>query len=195
MARIPHGITAPLGVTLAAPAPSPITPRPPYFVALGTIEPRKNHRLLFDIWAQMGQGAPQLIVIGGKGWADAALFDQMAQLQRTGAVIHAENLPDGAVVTLLQGASALLFPSLAEGFGLPPIEAAALGTPVIASDLPVLRETCGQFAVYLSPSDVYSWMETIKNLARHRTARQEQKVRRDLPLWADHFKTVLTQIG
>ncbi len=189
--RIPPAILAPLGVTLAAPAPSPITPTRPYFVALGTIEPRKNLKLLFDLWPNLPQPAPQLVAIGGKGWADAALFAQMAQLQGSGAVLHGENLPDGAVVTLLQGARALLFPSLAEGFGLPPLEAAALGTPVIASDLPVLREVCGDFPVYLDPRDSYSWLETIKKLAQ---SQPSVKTKQNLPLWADHFKVVLTQI-
>ena len=189
--RIPPAILAPLGITLAAPAPSPITPTRPYFIALGTIEPRKNLKLLFDLWPNLPAPAPQLVVIGGKGWADAALFAQMAQLQATGAVLHGENLPDGAVVTLLQGARALLFPSLAEGFGLPPREAGGLGTAVVASDLPVLREVCGDFPVYLDPRDSYSWLETIKKLAQ---SQPSVKTKQNLPLWADHFKVVLTQI-
>ncbi len=190
--RIPPAILAPLGVTLAAPAPSPITPTRPYFVALGTIEPRKNLKLLFDIWPNLPAPAPQLVVIGAAGWADAALFAQMAQLQAQGAVLHGENLSDGAVASLLQGARALLFPSLAEGFGLPPLEAGGLGTAVIASDLPVLREVCGDFPVYLDPRDSYSWLETIKILAAEQ---QSGRKKQNLPLWADHFKVVLTQIG
>ena len=189
--RIPPAILAPLGVTLAPPAPSPITPTRPYFIALGTIEPRKNLKLLFDLWPKLPQPAPQLVVIGGRGWAGAALFAQMAQLQATGAVLHGENLPDGAVVTLMQGARALLFPSLAEGFGLPPLEAAGLGTTVVASDLPVLREVCGDFPVYLDPRDSYSWMETINTLAQNPPSGRKKQ---NLPLWADHFKVVLTHI-
>jgi glycosyltransferase involved in cell wall biosynthesis len=190
--RLPPAILAPLGITLAQPAPSPVTPTRPYFVALGTIEPRKNLKLLFDLWPNLPQPAPQLVVIGGKGWADAALFAQMAQLQAQGDVLHGENLSDGAVVSLMQGARALLFPSLAEGFGLPPLEAAGLGTTVVASDLPVLREVCGDFPVYLDPRDSYSWMETIKTLAQNQPRAGKKQ---NLPLWADHFKVVLTQIG
>jgi glycosyltransferase involved in cell wall biosynthesis len=189
--RLPPAILAPLGITLAQPAPSPIIPTRPYFVALGTIEPRKNLKLLFDLWPNLPHPTPQLVVIGGKGWADAALFAQMAQLQAQGYVLHGENLPDGAVVSLVQGARALLFPSLAEGFGLPPLEAAGLGTPVVASDLPVVREVCGDFPVYLDPRDSYSWMETINTLARNQPNGRKKQ---NLPLWADHFKVVLTQI-
>ncbi len=190
--RVPPAILAPLGVTLAAPTPAPITPTPPYFIALGTIEPRKNLKLLFDLWPKLPSPAPQLVVIGGKGWADAALFAQMLALQNSGHVLHAENLPDGAVASLLQGASALLFPSLAEGFGLPPLEAAGLGTPVIASDLPVLREVCGDYPVYLDPQGSYSWMETIQSLCQTSKAGGKKQ---NLPTWADHFKAVLTHFS
>ncbi len=195
--RVPLGVTAPLGLVLAAPQAAPFTPSRPYFVALGTIEPRKNLALLFDIWEEMAlqESAPQLVVIGAKGWASAAQFAQMARLVRAGAVVHGENLSDGAVVTLLQGAIALLFPSLAEGYGLPPVEAAALGTNVVAADLPVLRETCGNFAVYLNPLDSYSWMETIQSLAMAWPQDKNFRSTRDLPKWADHFKAVLTQLG
>jgi glycosyltransferase involved in cell wall biosynthesis len=95
------------------------------------------------------------------------------------------------VASLLIGAIALLFPSHAEGFGLPPIEAAGHGVPVIAANLPVLREICGNFPVYLDPTDSYSWMETIHRLAHSGPAiRKKQAV----PNWADHFKAVLTQL-
>jgi len=159
-----------------------------YFAASGRLPPA----ILAPLGITLAQPAPQLVVIGGKGWADAALFAQMAQLQAQGDVLHGENLSDGAVVSLMQGARALLFPSLAEGFGLPPLEAAGLGTTVVASDLPVLREVCGDFPVYLDPRDSYSWMETIKTLAQNQPRAGKKQ---NLPLWADHFKVVLTQIG
>jgi glycosyltransferase involved in cell wall biosynthesis len=91
----------------------------------------------------------------------------------------------------MQGARALLFPSLAEGYGLPPLEAGGLGTKVIASNLPVLREVCGDFPVYLDPRDSYSWLETINSLAHNQPSDHKKQ---NLPLWADHFKVVLTRI-
>ena len=75
--RVPQGVTAHLGVTGVAPRPMPQTG--PYFVALGTIEPRKNHALLFDIW-ETQPDLPQLHVIGAKGWAAPAVFAQMDRL-------------------------------------------------------------------------------------------------------------------
>lgn len=186
--RVPQGVTAHLGLNLAVFRPMPQTR--PYFVALGTIEPRKNHALLFDIWERYSD-LPPLHVIGAKGWADPVLFAQMDRLIDRNLVIHHPNLDDGAAMGLLSGAKALLFPSLAEGYGLPPVEAATLGVPVLANDLPVLREVMGELAVYLDVTDSYSWATAI-------TAFPDQggavKHRFRPPTWSQHFKTVLTAI-
>lgn len=192
--RVPRGVTAPNGIDLARAVPSVPRPNPPYFIALGTVEPRKNHKLLLDIWQKMGAGpdVPHLLILGNKGWADDAVFAQIAQLSALGTVTHVQGLDDGAVAHLLQGAAGLLFPTLAEGFGLPPIEAACHGIPAIVSDLPVLRETCAQFAVYLDPNDSYSWAETIDRLARNARSGHIKPQVIDAPAWADHFKVVLT---
>ena len=188
--RVPPGVTAHLGLNLGQVQTLPQTD--PYFVALGTIEPRKNHALLFDIWERHQDGEiPPLHVIGAKGWADPDLFAQMDRLIARNLVIHHPNLSDPAAMCLLAGAQALLFPSLAEGFGLPPLEAAALGVPVIASDLPVLREVLGDLAVYLDVTDRYSWQDAIAAFRRNGGATQNHF---RPPTWSQHFKTVLTAI-
>lgn len=195
--RVPQGVTAHLGLTLPNPTPSRYSPPPPYFIALGTIEPRKNHQLLLDIWHKMGVGpnVPHLVIIGNAGWAAPQVYDQIAQLSARGTVSHYAGLPDGAVAHLLQGAAGLLFPTLAEGFGLPPLEAACLGISAIVSDIPVLRETCGDFAVYLDPSDSYSWMETIQSLAQSARAGHTLGKIKTAPLWDNHFQAVFTSLG
>jgi glycosyltransferase involved in cell wall biosynthesis len=157
-------------------------------VALGTIEPRKNHALLFDIWESGTADQPQLHVIGAKGWASPALFAQMDRLIARNLVVHHPNLDDPAAMALLAGAQALLFPSFAEGFGLPPLEAATLGVPVVANDLPVLREVLGDFAVYLDAADRYSWIEVIAALRYQ----GEKKNSFRPPTWSQHFNNVLT---
>jgi glycosyltransferase involved in cell wall biosynthesis len=166
----------------------------PYFITIGTIEPRKNHALLLDVWEQLGTGpdVPQLIVLGAKGWAGPELFARLDRAIATGNVIHHADLDDGRAMGLLLGARALLFPTFAEGFGLPPIEALALGVPVIAADLPVLREVLGDKVVYLDPSDSYSWMETIRAM---RQGGAVGNACHAAPRWADHFKIVLTALG
>lgn len=120
-------------------------PRRPYFICVGTLEPRKNHRMLLEVWRELaqtlGQDTPALVLAGRRGWMNAdtfALLDRSPWLKPH--VIEAPELPDDTLATLLRSASALLMPSFAEGFGLPVVEAQSLGTPVIASDLAVFRE-------------------------------------------------------
>jgi len=189
--RVPAGVVAHLGVVPPVPtqAPAGLSLAQPYFLALGTIEPRKNHALLLQVWADLGrrEPPPRLVVIGAQGWADRALFDRLAAAP---GVTVLSGLPDGEVAALLHGAAALLFPSLAEGFGLPPVEAASLGIPVIASDLPVIRDLLGDYPIYLDPTDSYSWVETVKTLSLPDAPVRRQNPRPP-PSWADHFNTVL----
>lgn len=192
LGRVPPGIVAPIGVDMTAPDPAFPIPPPPYFVTLGTIEPRKNHALLLDVWAQLPPPAPRLYIIGNRGWADAALFARLDALPPDGPILLLHGLPDGAVAALLKGAAALLAPSLAEGFGLPPVEAARLGTPVIATDLGVTREILGDMAVYLNASDIYSWVETIVRHAHPDGSAKTPEMSWAPPDWDAHFKAVLS---
>lgn len=198
LGRVPPGIVAPLGITLAAAAPVALPgfdPSRPWFIAIGTIEPRKNHAFLLDLWQTLASRLPpdrlpQLIIAGGRGWNNDAVFRRLDT--RPPGVIEAQGLPDGALSSLLQGARALLFPSFAEGFGLPPAEAAALGCPVIANPLPVLQEILGDYPVYLPVHDDYAWLETIMQAA---VKPPEQAGRRwQPPDWGQHFNAVLNSI-
>ncbi|MFZ9198861.1 MAG: glycosyltransferase [Paracoccaceae bacterium] len=195
MGRVPPGVVAPIGIDLAAPDPRLLPPTidltAPYFVNLGTIEPRKNHALLLDVWARLPDPAPRLYIVGNRGWADAALLARLDALPADGPVRVLHGLPDGAVAALIARARALLAPSLAEGFGLPPVEAASLGTAVIATDLAVTRELIGNKAVYLPASDIYSWTETIVRQAALPQIDGE-KTPWYAPTWDAHFKTVLS---
>ncbi|WP_421702196.1 glycosyltransferase family 4 protein [Aliiroseovarius sp.] len=187
--RVPEGIVAHLGTIPPQPTRAPITPGAPYFVTLGTIEPRKNHLLLLTAWDQLVQemeAPPELLIIGSRGWNNAEVF---ARLDENPAhVTELNGLDDGEVAALVQGARALLFPSLAEGFGLPPAEALALGTPAVVNDLPVYREILGNKAIYADARDMYSWAKIITGLTIGNEARQEAA---ELPTWQDHFNLVL----
>lgn len=195
LGRVPPGVTAPLGVDPPVPGrlPPDAVPRRPHFVMLGTIEPRKNHDLLLDLWARFAPAA-DLMVIGGRGWADRAT---LARLDAgIPGVREIRGADDAEVAAWLCGARALLFPSRAEGFGLPAVEAAMLGCPVICSDLPVFREILGDKAVYLDPGDLYSWAKAVnghipaanKNEDRDRV----ESDRIGWPSWDGHFNKVLT---
>ncbi len=199
--RVPEGLVAHLGVEVATPDPSVLPAglkrSAPYFVTIGTIEPRKNHALLLDIWQELAavDTPPTLYIIGKRGWNNDVVFRRLDA--RPPGVVELGGLPDGAMAALLQGARALLFPSFAEGFGLPPCEAHALGVPVIASDLPVLREVLGNIPIYASPVDMYSWRKTIQALTAQKEARQsagsETQSPPALATWDDHFNLVLRE--
>ncbi|MES2433261.1 MAG: glycosyltransferase family 1 protein [Pseudomonadota bacterium] len=189
LGRVPDGITANLGVPVAQPIATD-APKQPYFVTLGTIEPRKNHALLLDLWAQM-PNPPGLLILGGRGWSNHEVFARLDALPPDSPIKERSGLSDAEVAFLLQGAQALLFPSHAEGFGIPALEAAALGTPVVTSNLLVFQELLGEFAVYLDVADVYSWMETIGQL---RDASRTNRKAMVPPAWAEHFKLVLSRM-
>lgn len=195
--RVPQGIVAALGVQVAPPDPAALPAgidlTTPYFVALGTIEPRKNHALLLDVWDRLASDAapPRLFILGNRGWADAALLARLDA--RPEGITELGGLTDGAVSALLASARALVFPSHAEGFGLPPLEAAALGVPVLCSDLPVLRDLLSDYPVYLTPSDSYSWLREIRKAAAD-TGEAARKTCVDIPSWDNHFNAVLSWI-
>jgi len=137
-----------------------------YFVVCGTIEPRKNHHLLLNVWrelvAQRGQHASKLVIVGSPGWGARSVLHALEQCRPLhGRVILARGLSSPALRRLIVHAKALLMPSFAEGFGLPIIEALAVGTPVIASDLPAHREIADNLAVYRDPTDRAGWLTDV----------------------------------
>lgn len=187
-------VTAHLGLPEGAekePSFPELDPETPRFVCLGTIEPRKNHQLLLDVWSMLPEtNRPHLHIVGQRGWASEETFHRLdTHPLRNIAIFEHNDLSDGQVRALLEGAHGLLFPTLAEGFGYPPLEAARLGVLPICSDLPVLRETVNDCAVYLDPRDAYSWLETIKKRSGDRLADDVPPAVR-LPTWQAHFDTV-----
>lgn len=191
----PASIVAHLGTDKQVPMPGEVPDHlkvsRPYFLCIGTIEPRKNHAFLLDIWEEMGADAPGLVIAGSRGWKNEAVFSRLDSLPADSRVTEIAGLSDGALAALVKGSSGVLFPTHAEGYGLPAIESAAQGVPVIVNDLEVFRETLGQIPVYASVSDRYLWINNIKKLAAvpPATSRQEQF---NPPTWDAHFKTVLS---
>ncbi len=191
---------APLAPDLAPPPPAK-TPPPPYFVMLGTIEPRKNHLLLLNVWRRLAltRGAnatPRLVLIGRRGWENENVLDLLDRCPVLREVVIEHNrLPDLEVSRLIAGARALLMPSFAEGYGLPVAEALALGTPVLASDLPALRETGGAAPDYLDPLDGPAWTQAVLDYAAPDSPRRRAQLARltawRAPTWDDHVGGVL----
>ncbi|MFN3936792.1 MAG: glycosyltransferase [Gemmobacter sp.] len=201
--RSPPPVTvAHLGVDppgVPGPLPEGVARDRPVFLALGTIEPRKNLALLLDVWQALARSRPagalpQLVIAGRRGWAGRDLLARLDE--RPVGVLELSDVDDGARAALFRHATALLFPSRAEGFGLPPAEAAAAGLAVVSAPLPSVREVLGDYPVYVDASDGYAWQETILRLAsgdarpRAEGAGRDETVR--LPTWAAHFRQVLS---
>src|SRR6266851_5304725 len=165
-----------------------------YFLACGAIEPRKNHLLLLNIWrelvGQRGELAPKLVVVGSYGANVGPVLRALEQCRLHRQVILANGLSSPALRQLVAHATALLMPSFAEGFGLPVIEALAVGTPVIASDLQAHRESAGDLAVYRHPTDGTGWLADICMFADGSgiAAQMRRRVAAYRPSsWTDYF--------
>jgi glycosyltransferase involved in cell wall biosynthesis len=169
-----------------------------YFIVLGTIEPRKNHLLLLNLWTRLATTMatpPRLLVIGARGWENEQAVDMLERSGRLRGLVEEHNrLSDTAIGSLLGQARALLAPSFAEGFGLPLAEALASGVPVICSDIPVFREVGQDVPDYVDPLDLMAWRETIVDYARPDSPRRAAQMQRlahwQAPLWTDHFAIV-----
>jgi len=182
--------------------PLPAGERPlaaPYFVVLGTIEPRKNHLLLLHLWRQLvstlGPTAPRLVVIGRRGWECEQVVDMLERCEALqGVVMEMDDCDDAALATWLRHAQALLFPSFAEGYGIPLVEALSLGTPVIASDLPVFRELAGDIPDYLDPLDGVGWRQAVLAYTAAASPQRAAQLARladwRAPTWEAHFARV-----
>ncbi len=180
------------------------TTNPPYFVTLGTIEPRKNHLLLLTIWrrlveAEAARPTPKLLIIGRRGWENENILDLLDRCPALRGVVEERGcLGDRDLDRILVGARAVLTPSFAEGFGLPVVEALARGVPVIASDLPALREAGGAVPDFLDPLDGPAWMRAILDYAHSAAPRRAAQLARlsrwRPPRWEDGVDVALNLI-
>lgn len=176
---MPPCLVALLGVD-TSPAPAPANPNSaPYFVMVGTIEARKNHVMILEIWsqlvAQLGESAPRLVIVGQRGWeaeAATAILDDLGPL--AGHVQELGRCDDATMERLIAGARAMLLPSVVEGFGLPLVEALQQGVPVIASNLPVFREIAGDIPTCIDPADRRQWIDTIIEYSNDGLERRRQ---------------------
>lgn len=134
--------------------------RRPYVLYSARTYPFKNHAVLLDAMARV-DGDVDLVITGQPGTAHAQVLDSIDRLGLANRVHVLGRLRAGDFGQILTSAVALTFASTYEGFGLPVIEAMARGVPVIASDLPVLREVAGDAAVFVDPADAAAWAAAI----------------------------------
>ncbi|HUP41606.1 MAG TPA: glycosyltransferase family 1 protein, partial [Thermoanaerobaculia bacterium] len=137
---------------------------------VGTLEPRKNLETLLDAWPALrrrraaagGAGeVPPLVLCGQLGWKSEGLRRRVEEARAEGWLHHLGYVDEAALGALYRGARLFVFPSRYEGFGLPVLEALAAGVPVVASDLPVLRELAGDAVLYAPPTDVEEWVRQV----------------------------------
>ena len=166
-----------------------------YFVVVGTIEPRKNHLMLLNIWRDIvrtNTNAPKLVVVGARGWENEQTVDMLERCASIkGYVTEISSISPADMSQLVRGANALLMPSFEEGFGLPLVEALEAGTPVIASDISAFREATQGHATFIAPNDGHNWKEAILGMTeqtgniRLQAITQARKFRPCT--WSDYF--------
>jgi glycosyltransferase involved in cell wall biosynthesis len=146
--------------------------RAPYVLCVGTLEPRKNHLALLAAWRRLGARSPRLLVVGAPGWQCAPIVAALEAAVADGIATWQRGADDATLWSLLHGAEALVYPSLWEGFGFPPLEAMAAGVPVVAHDNAPMRELgdgCFQFADATSPDALAAAIERLLGDASLRT--------------------------
>lgn len=198
-ARVPPCVVAPLAPA-RLPRAEASRPLPePYFVMLGTIEPRKNHLLLLHLWrvlaAELGPACPRLVVIGQRGWECEQVLDMLERCPALkGLVLEQPGCTDVELARWLGHAQALLLPSFAEGFGMPLVEALSMGVPVLASPMPAFREWAADVPEYLDPLDGLGWKAAVLDYAHPESPRRQQQLQRiqgwQAPTWEAHFERV-----
>ena len=146
----------------------------PYILYLGTLEPRKNVGVLVEacerIWRRRAD-FPDLVLAGGAGWKSSALYDRIERSSFRGRIHMPGYATRDVARDLYQAAEVFVYPSLAEGFGLPVLEAMACGVPVVASTAEALREVAGEAALFADPGDAAAFARAIERVCDDAAAR------------------------
>jgi glycosyltransferase involved in cell wall biosynthesis len=139
-----------------------------YIVHVGTIEPRKNLVRLLEAYATVREmlppPRPKLVLAGAAGWRVVEPFERIETLDLGSDVMYLGHVPAEVLPALYNGALLLAYPSLYEGFGLPPLEAMACGVPVVASNVSSIPEVVGDAGVLVEPRDTHALAEAIATL-------------------------------
>ncbi len=165
-----------------------------YFITVSTVEPRKNHLLLLQVWREIAEerkDPPRLVIVGKRGWNNSGTFTFLDRNQSIRShVSELSGLSDHQLISLMKGAKAMLFPSFVEGWGMPVVEAMALGLPIVCSDIPAFVESGQNIPIYKSPIDGLGWKKEILRL--NDDSDYLEKCRSRIanyiyPQWDEHF--------
>ena len=139
-----------------------------FLLTVGTLEPRKNLSVLVAAFAEVARALPlrqtKLVIAGGRGWLSGPLFTAIERSPVKDRIVLTDYLHDEDLRSLYASCRAFIYPSLYEGFGLPPLEAMACGAPVIVSSIPALTETTGDAAWHFDPQSVGDLAKNILEL-------------------------------
>jgi glycosyltransferase involved in cell wall biosynthesis len=136
-----------------------------YILAVGTLEPRKNLSVALQAFMRLSPALRKqfpLVLVGMRGWNTSDLEKQIAPLVASGEIRLLGYLPREDLATVISGATTLVYPSIYEGFGLPPLEAMACGIPVISSNVSSIPEVVGDTGILIDPHDVNAFTEAME---------------------------------
>lgn len=157
-------LVVPPGIEMSAERRVPSPASPPYVLAVGTVEPRKDFPGLVRAFDMVAAGHPglELWIAGPPGWGESELSDAVSSARHRDRVKRLGWLDDPGEI--LAGASVLAYPSLYEGFGFPPLEAMASGVPVVATTAGSIPEVAGNAAVLVDPGDTRALADAISSV-------------------------------
>ena len=142
----------------------------PFVLLVGSKAPHKNVAIIYSIAADLAAIGIHVLVAGGE---DAHVYAREHSGQMLPSVRHLGRVTDDDLAFLYQHALCLVFPSRTEGFGLPVLEAMALGCPIISSDAASLPEVCGEAVLYAAPNSGAAWLAAIKQIATEPKVREK----------------------
>jgi glycosyltransferase involved in cell wall biosynthesis len=144
-----------------------------FFLFVGTLEPRKNVIRLIESYAQLPADRPPLMLVGGKGWFYDEIFACVKTLGLNDDVRYVGFVPPEDLPKWYNAATLLVYPSLYEGFGLPPLEAMACGTPVLTSKVSSLPEVVGEAGLLVDPTDTEALTDAMNRVLGDQELRDE----------------------
>jgi len=149
----------------------------PYILTVGTLEPRKNIPFLVGTFEQLTGFDGLLVIAGMRGWKYEPILERIKSSSRARDIVYLDYVPDSHLAPLYSGAELLALTSFYEGFGFPPLEAMACGTPVISAATGSLPEVLGSAAVLVEGFDAETWRGQIDRLLADTQLRETQVAR------------------
>jgi glycosyltransferase involved in cell wall biosynthesis len=146
-----------------------------FILFVGTLEPRKNVANLIQAYAQLPPDRPPLMLIGGRGWLYDEIYERIEALNLSDEIQFVGYVPPDDLPWWYNAAELFVYPSLYEGFGLPPLEAMACGTPVITSSSSSLPEVVGQAGMLVDPNDSQMLADAMQHVLSDTDARTRMK--------------------